>query len=146
MESLFLEELTSDSLTALNQEQDGARTSSQPKTTRKTKSFGRLMESYLENAFQEAFKEQTQHPSEPNTEPNPKKLHKPLSGLDLLIRSTIEPNAIQVQESATGKRKLTLTFDREKLEKLRDIARNKEVYLHDIIQDIVYSYIQKHDK
>ncbi len=107
-----------------------------------SKSFTADLQSFLEEAFEESFETQMEERTQarqqsplPQTTP---------SGLDALIRSTIEPDSMEV---ARGKvRRLVLTFDDQKLEKLQEIARHKETYLRDIIDQIVGSFIDDYEK
>jgi len=69
------------------------------------------------------------------------------SGLDALIRQTIDVQEINADEAA-GKKRLTVSVDRTKLEQLRVIARLENSYLKDLITQVIDGYINdyKQDK
>ena len=69
---------------------------------------------------------------------------KPLSGLDSLIRKTIEGGKIAIEEGA--KRRVTVIFEPEKLEKLRTIAKLEKSYLKDIVNEVVSDYIKDYER
>lgn len=70
---------------------------------------------------------------------------KTLSGLDALIRQTVRASKVEVKQQ--GKvRRVTFTFNEEHLEKLKKIARQKKVYLKDIVQEIVEEFIREYEQ
>ena len=116
-----------------------------PSSSRKT--FTTDLDSLLEEALQETFTEQMQ--ASESDDPKAKAFHqqhrKPFSGLDLLIRRTVEAGEMEVQQQESGTRRLTVTFDKKKLEKLKTSARMEKSYLKDILGDIVAEYIRKYE-
>ena len=44
-----------------------------------------------------------------------------------------------------GTKRITLTFDPDKLEKLKTIARRERTYLRDIIDEIVAEYLDEYE-
>jgi hypothetical protein len=62
------------------------------------------------------------------------------SGLDALIRQTIDVQEINVDETS-GKKRLTVAVDKTKLEKLKLIARLENSYLKDLLVDLIDEYI-----
>ena len=113
------------------------------KTT--TKNFADDIQSFLTEAFEESFEELTQSTSkQKKTTPRKRRPRQSLGGLDALIRSTVEPSRIEIQNQPT--KRISIVFDRSKLEKLKDIARVERTYLKDIIDEIVGTYIQKYEK
>lgn len=109
------------------------------------KRFSDDLQSFLMEAFEESFERQTQQQSlESSTVELKKRSQKPMSGLDALIRTTIDPK-IQV-DSAQQLRRLTVAFDEQKLEKLKTIARIEKTYLRDIIDEIVADFIQEYEQ
>jgi hypothetical protein len=65
------------------------------------------------------------------------------SGLDALIRQTIDVQEIMSDE-ASGKKRLTVVVDRPKLDKLKTIARLENAYLKDLLVTLIDGYIQEY--
>jgi nucleoid-associated protein YgaU len=64
------------------------------------------------------------------------------SGLDTLIRQTLDVQDL-TREEETGVRRLTVTVDRTKLEKLKTIARLENSYLKDLLVGLIDEYIRE---
>lgn len=112
---------------------------------RSGKNFTDDMQGFLADTFEESFERQMAQRKE---KPSPNKIIKkrsrrPVSGLDLLIRSTVEASSVEVD--AKKSRRITLVFDVDKIDKLRSIARDKKTYLKDIIDEIVSEFIDEYD-
>ncbi|MCC6726024.1 MAG: hypothetical protein IT258_16075 [Saprospiraceae bacterium] len=117
------------------------------------KNFTTDLDSLLQEAMQESFEEQLQEREANAATSSPTKAQpfhqqqvrrKPLGGLDMLIRRTVEQGAV-AEDPLTGTRRLTVTFDKEKLNKLKTIARMEKAYLKDILGDIVEEYIRRYE-
>ena len=67
----------------------------------------------------------------------------PLTGLDALIRQTIDVQEINSDE-ASGKKRLTVAIDKAKLLQLKTIARIENAYLKDIMVQLIDEYLQKY--
>jgi hypothetical protein len=67
----------------------------------------------------------------------------PLSGLDALIRQTVDVREVAADE-ATGKKRLTVAVDKTKLEKLKTIARLENSYLKDVLLEVIDRYIEEY--
>ena len=65
------------------------------------------------------------------------------SGLDALIRQTIDVQEI-VTDEQSGKKRLTVAVDRTKLEKLKVIARLENAYLKDLLVTLIDGYIEEY--
>jgi hypothetical protein len=75
---------------------------------------------------------------------NPNALRPPMrSGLDNLIRQTIDVQELATDES-TGKKRLTVAVDRPKLEKLKTIARLENAFLKDLLVSLIDEYIEEY--
>jgi hypothetical protein len=66
-----------------------------------------------------------------------------ITGLDALIRQTIDVQEL-TREDESGTRRLTVSVDRSKLEKLKTIARLENTYLKDIMIDVIDEFIQEY--
>jgi hypothetical protein len=66
----------------------------------------------------------------------------PLSGLDALIRQTIDVREIVSDE--LGKKRLTVAVDKPKLDKLKTIARMENSFLKDILTNLIDEYINEY--
>ncbi|MCB0661183.1 MAG: hypothetical protein KDC24_00475 [Saprospiraceae bacterium] len=73
---------------------------------------------------------------------NPK-VRKPLSGLDALIRKTIEVKMVEEPGDRKATKRVTFAVDKKKLEKLKAIARSQNAYLKDVITQIISEYIKE---
>jgi hypothetical protein len=112
------------------------------KTTQKSsgKGFRNDLKSFLQEAFEESLEQQLE---QKGTTPK-KKPVKPKGGLDALLRSTIEPSKMRLQNKPV--RRLTISFDEDKLAKLKQIARKERTYLKDIIDEIVGEFLASYDE
>ncbi len=111
-----------------------------------SKNFTSNLQSFLQDTFEESFEERLQQLEKRETTPNKeikKRSRKPLSGLDALIRQTIEPSSVRVAAQAT--RRLVVAFDEQQLQKLRQIAKLEKTYLKKIIVDLVEDYINTYE-
>ena len=109
------------------------------------KNFANDLESFLREAFEESLEAHTQGDTQAAVDTQIKKRNRrPSGGLDLLIRSTIEP--IVTSDSDTHTRRVTLLFDPKKLEKLKTIARLERTYLKDIVDELVLEFIQHYEQ
>ncbi len=68
-----------------------------------------------------------------------------LSGLDVLIRETVEQSSIEFNDVLTKKR-ITFTIDNDKLETLKALAKQRNIFLKDIIGEIVTNYLNNKHK
>lgn len=109
------------------------------------KHFADDLESFLKEAFEESYETQTQGETRAAVDTQIKKRNRrPMGGLDLLIRSTLEP--VTAADSDAHTRRVTLLFDPKKLEKLKTIARLERTYLKDIMDELVLEFIQEYEK
>lgn len=77
----------------------------------------------------------------------PEKPRRPMSGLDSLIRQTVEPNKEEIKRAAVPKEKkrVTFVFDKKKLLKLKTVAKLEKAYLKDIIGGLISEYLEEYD-
>jgi hypothetical protein len=133
--------LSEDSVLLGSKSTDTRRTVASKSKNSQCKNFASDLESFLEQAFEESFEEQMSADAKKTAPDTPlrRRSHSAIGGLDNLIRSTVQPSTIDIQELPT--RRITLVFDQQKLEKLKQIARVERAYLKDIIDNIVEDYI-----
>lgn len=109
------------------------------------KDFTDSLQSFLSETFEESFERQMAEVKKQEPAEKPRKARRRRSSLDMLIRNTVEPSKIEIEGEEPKRRRITLTFEPQKLEKLRNIARVERAMLKDIINDIVGEYIQKYE-
>lgn len=109
------------------------------------KNFTDDLQSFLQTAFDESYERQIEkRKTEDYSADIKKRRSKPMSGLDALIRATVEPSS-RVDAKSKAVRRMTVAFDEEKLSKLKRIARLEKAYLRDIIDRIVAEYIEEYE-
>ena len=137
-------------------EQQAAETAGQDapkrKSTAKRKGgrgrMGKNFTSDLDSLFDVAMEERRQSEQRTATTPRPKTVgkvreRKTLSGLDALIRQTAELDASGRPQKTT--KRVTFAYNRQKLDKLKRIARNRRLYLKDIMKEIVNDYLARNE-
>lgn len=118
-----------------------------PKRSSSGKNFSSDLQSFLQEAFDDSMERQLGErqkrdeaiPAKPSVK---KKRRRPMAGLDALIRSTVDPQPESTTDRNRPKR-ITLSFDPVKLEKLKSIARNQRSLLRDVIDEIVEDYLNR---
>lgn len=118
----------------------------QEETTGKSsgKDFSSDLASFLQEAFEESFEQQLeQQETTPRSSETPSPPPRQ-SGLDALIRNTLEPASISIDPKAT--RRLVVTFREEQLQKLKTIARSEKTVLKKIVNEIVEDYLRQYDR
>lgn len=69
------------------------------------------------------------------------KKRKPLSGLDILIRRTVDPSAEDYYEQFN--QRLTLTFDKSLVKKLKLIARRQGSSLFQVVKEVMSKFVKE---
>ena len=126
-----------DDLFSSAQEQGEA---SVPAKTTSKKNFSDSLDAIFQDAIQDAVKEKAEEIAEGKTVKKAKRRTKPIFGLDNLIRQTIEDSEIK-----PDKKRVSFTFETEKIEKLRNIAKLEKARIRDIVNELITEYIQQHD-
>ena len=113
---------------------------------RSSKNFTSDLDTLFEQALAETIEEkQEKAKSGIQAPPNPRKRRlRRLSGLDALIRHTADMETVEV--NVPTKKRVTFVFDKEKLAKLKEIAKEEKAYLKDIIGEVVTNFIEKYEK
>lgn len=67
------------------------------------------------------------------------------TGLDYLIRSTVEEDPDAEPDAATkpDTKRVTLVFNKEHLLNLKEEAKDRKMYLKDVVQQMVAQYLEK---
>ncbi|MEM6378575.1 MAG: hypothetical protein AAF705_10185 [Bacteroidota bacterium] len=146
MDSLFDEtpdrkDLEQDT-SSLKKQPKGKDSASKTDKKNQGKGFSDDLKAFLQEAFEESFDQQMEQPKPPTRKST--RNVKPKRGLDALLRSTIEPSKMRLQNKPV--RRLTISFDEQKLAKLKSIARQEKTFLKDIIDEIVGDYLESYDK
>ena len=111
---------------------------------KKKRSSSKNFTSDLETLFSTAIdKEQNKQKKQNKVTISKKPVEKRIIGLDALIRKTTENSYDDKEVAAPLKKRLTITMERKKLEKLKHIAREKKAYLRDIIDELVSDYLNQ---
>jgi hypothetical protein len=116
--------------------------------TNSVKSFSQDLDALLHEALEESLVRLQENPApdvrlsaKSKTENTTETTR--LTGLDALIRQTIDVQDF-TQEEESGTRRLTVSVDRSKLEKLKVIARLENAYLKDIMVGVIDEFIQEY--
>jgi len=121
---------------------------SKPKAKRKrsSKNFTSDLDSLFEDSLQETIEEtRTEYREKVSKKSSKKrKQRRPVSGLDALIRRTLEGSEAEV--SYDKRKRVTFVFEKSKVEKLKRIAKAEKVYLKDILGDLVKEYLSQYEK
>lgn len=136
LDSLFggSNELTKEPLSLFPEEkrQGSAKRDEEKKSN---KGFASQLDAFLAEAFEnEDHKEQASKASS--------RKGKRLAGLDLLIQQTAEAPPKNLPR-LTDKRRLTLAFDKQQLNRLKEIAEREGVFLKDLINQLIERYLQE---
>jgi hypothetical protein len=111
------------------------------------KNFLADIDMFLQEALEEGIEKYEAHqPDSVTRSARPKSAAVPRkvpSGLDALIRQTIDIQEINTDEAA-GKKRLTVAVDRSKVEQLRVIARLENAYLKDLLTQVIDAYIEEY--
>ena len=112
------------------------------------KNFTTDLDTLLEEALQESFEEkmaQRETEKKPDQSKYQNQARRPMTGLDVLIRRTVETGEVE-ENRRNGTKRLTVTFDKSKIAKLKRIARLEKAYLKDILGELVEGYIERYEK
>ncbi len=118
------------------------------KKIRKKRSSSKNFTSDLENLFSAAVdneiqEQKTQQQVKGKATAIKKRTDRPVIGIDALIRKTIEDKKEGLTDVTSLKKRLTITLEKQKLEKLKKIAKEKKTYLRTIMDELVSEYLSK---
>jgi hypothetical protein len=134
------------------EEQNGnTRIGSVSTMTRKasSKNFTSDLDSLFSDAFTDAVEEKVEKLRrasgiEDPFEDNRRAYKQPLSGLDALIRSTIDTSLAGFDHAAV--KRLTIFFENYKVDKLKSIAKSERSFVKDLVNGVLTEYINNYEK
>ncbi len=112
------------------------------------KNFLSDLDSLLQEALQDSFDDLNRggasaaSSGKARTAASPASDQPGFSGIDSLIRATVDIGAIEHDEA--GKKRISFTVDRTKLDKLKTIARLEKSFLKDVLSKLIDEHIQKY--
>ena len=68
-----------------------------------------------------------------------------ITGLDALIRQTINFEVVKPGKGVKPTKRVSFTVDKEKLQKLKQIARIEKAYMKDILSKLISEYIKEYE-
>lgn len=107
-----------------------------------SKNFFADLESLMEEAMHDGETQGPADEKQPSYKSKSERAQAGLAGgLDMLIRQTI---SFEEQSAASGddKRRITVLVDRQKAERLKQIARTQNAFMKDLIARMIESYIE----
>lgn len=118
--------------------------SSTPRARRKlsSKKFTADLDAFLSDSFARENNPAPKPSSAPAPAPRSRRRRK--TGLDLLIQSTVtDEDRAPKGEKAPDTKRVTLIFKKDHLVELKDQAKERGVYLKDVVQEMVSEYLEK---
>jgi hypothetical protein len=106
------------------------------------KTFALDIEAFLEDVLNESIREELER-EQPRSQQPPKSPEEH-SGIDALIRSTLETSEMEVQSGKT--KRVTFFFDEGKVERLKAIAKQENIYMREVISRIVAEYLARYER
>lgn len=108
------------------------------------KHFSDDLELFFQESLKESIQEELSASSQNLKAARVNRSARPKDGLDALIRRTVESTEIELHYDES-RRRVVLTFDREKLSKLKQIAKMEKTLLKDMISRVVADYIKEYE-
>ncbi|MCO6486337.1 MAG: hypothetical protein J5I41_11245 [Saprospiraceae bacterium] len=108
------------------------------------KTFALDIEAFLEDVLQESIREELEKEASRPKKPDKELVQEPPTGVDALIRSTLESGEMEIQTGKT--RRVTFFFDERKVERLKEIAKRENIYLREVISRIVAEYLSRMER
>lgn len=160
LDSIFGNDNDSEELNIITKEQKPTSNKPTRKKRSSSKDFTADLDSLLQDALKESVEQHAAKRKKKKTLPVAKskrpmqrgRIKRTLSGLDALIRQTVSSSEMEIinqssdDPSQPKKKRVTFSFDREKVDKLKSIARLEKSYIKDIVNGIVSEYIDEYEK
>ena len=122
----------------------GKKTKTSKKRRSKSKNFTSDLDSLFESALDSALVESRSDTSARRSKTFKKRVKKPsITGLDALIRSTVEDNYEEVVPKEL--RRVTFTTRKEYVLRLKQIARQENKYIKDILSKLLEGYLKEYE-
>lgn len=159
LDSIFGDDNNSEELNIITKEEESTSKKPARKKRSSSKDFTADLDSLLQEALQESVekhvakrKKKTLPVAKSKRPMQRGRIKRTLSGLDALIRQTVSSSEMEIinqpstDPSQPKKKRVTFSFDREKVDKLKSIARLEKSYIKDIVNGIVSEYIDEYEK
>ena len=116
---------------------------------RTSKNFTSDLDSLFQEAFTEAVEEKLDKMKRDSGLQDPfaadeRVYKKPLSGLDALIRQTVDASLASLDHAAV--KRLTILFENQKIEKLKTIAKQERAFVKDLVSGVLSEFIENYEK
>ena len=106
-------------------------------------SGGKRFAAGLEALLQETLDEALGGPEASAESKGSAQQEKVYTGLDALLRQTVDIREV-LEDENTGKKRLTVSVDKSRLEQLKLIARLENAYLKDLLVAVIDTYVQEY--
>ena len=116
---------------------------------RTSKNFTSDLDSLFQEAFTEAVEEKLDKMKRDSGLQDPfaadeRAYKKPLSGLDALIRQTVDASLASLDHAAV--KRLTILFENQKIEKLKNIAKQERSFVKDLVSGVLSDFIENYER
>ena len=116
---------------------------------RAAKNFTSDLDSLFQEAFTEAVEEKLDKMKRDSGLQDPfaadeRAYKKPLSGLDALIRQTVDSSLAALDHAAV--KRLTIMFENQKIEKLKTIAKQERSFVKDLVSGVLSEFIDNYER
>ncbi|MBC6996100.1 hypothetical protein QWY85_04730 [Neolewinella lacunae] len=120
---------------------DVAANSDQARKKLSSKRFTKDLDAFLSDGFDREPKAGKAFGTTPGRIPARRRT----TGLDLLIRSTVNPEDERSREEShqDNTKRVTLIFNKEHLDELKEHAKMRGLFLKDVVQEMVARYLEK---
>ena len=114
-----------------------------------SKNFTSDLDSLFQEAFTEAVEEKMDKLKRESGLQDPfaadeRAYNKPLSGLDALIRQTVDASLASLDHAAV--KRLTIMFENQKIEKLKNIAKQERSFVKDLVSGVLSEFIENYER
>ena len=114
-----------------------------------TKNFTSDLDSLFNYAFTEALEEKVDQLRRDSGIDDPfeskrDNYKRPLSGLDALIRSTVDTSLMGLEHAPI--KRFTIMFENKKIEQLKNIAKQERAFVKDLVGDVLTEFIKNYEQ